>query len=184
MILRSSTTTKSSEDSEKFTKTILKKTRGFFSYEKVNHHKEWIRRQVYYRFVVEVFKGIDHNKGQRNKAGTTILTVSQSLDDMYDMKIELVFFLNKKFENDHFKKKSWKLNACFFSSIFSPLRPQRSLSNITLRKNTILKMVNKHNLRLWLPKFKSFVRNGESIWQTTAVQPNQLINYLYYSVNV
>ena len=34
MILRSSTT-KSSEDSEKFTKTILKKTRGFFSYEKV-----------------------------------------------------------------------------------------------------------------------------------------------------
>ena len=91
MILRSSTT-KSSEDSEKFTKTILKKTRGFFSYEKVNHHKEWIRRQVYYRFVVEVFKGIDHNKGQRNKAGCTLLTVSQSLDDdMYDLKIEFFF---------------------------------------------------------------------------------------------
>ena len=106
MILRSSTTTKSSEDSEKFTKTILKKTRGFFSYEKVNHHKEWIRRQVYYRFVVEVFKGIDHNKGQRNKAGSTLLTVSQSLDDdMYDLKIELFFFHNKRFENDHFLKK-------------------------------------------------------------------------------
>ena len=115
MILRSSTTTKSSEDSEKFTKTILKKTRGFFSYEKVNHHKEWIRRQVYYRFVVEVFKGIDHNKGQRNKAGTTILTVSQSLDDM---KIELVFFLNKKFENDHFKKKIVKIERMFFFFYF------------------------------------------------------------------
>ena len=111
MILRSSTTTKSSEDSEKFTKTILKKTRGFFSYEKVNHHKEWIRRQVYYRFVVEVFKGIDHNKGQRNKAGSTLLTVSQFLDDdMYDLKIELFFFTIRNLKMTILKKQKNREN--------------------------------------------------------------------------
>ena len=53
----------SSEASEKFTKTILKKTRGFFTHEKINlHAKEWTRRQVYYRFVSQVLKGL--NKGQ------------------------------------------------------------------------------------------------------------------------
>ena len=73
-----------SEDGEKFTKAILKKTRGFFSYENVNHPKEWIRRQLYYRFVVEVFKGIDH-KGQRNKAISSSSTQSTEIFVQYHL---------------------------------------------------------------------------------------------------
>ena len=79
-----------SEAGEKFTKTILKKTRGFFSHEKINQPKEWLRRQLYYRFVVEVFKGL--NKGQNTPSILAFVNMMKKnvLKDRKQVQLEAV----------------------------------------------------------------------------------------------
>jgi hypothetical protein len=48
-----------SAEAEKLLKALLKKTRGFYTHEKINETKEWSRRLLYYNFVTKVLKKLD-----------------------------------------------------------------------------------------------------------------------------
>lgn len=55
-------------DEDKLVKALLKKTRAFFSHEKINEPKEWTRRRLYYNFVLKTLQK-EHNAEDHRGGG-------------------------------------------------------------------------------------------------------------------